>query len=188
MTRFRAKCIVILAGGCLSLSACAPALMTRIDSSGAPAQAITKGNAAIILPTKINITPEWQQARDAILANLQKKGVDVAEPATYSIEISLAARPADLSLATLGSTAGMEPIAPIGQKGGTKCVNNDYRLVVVLSRIADGTLLYKGSASEYHCKEKLAEIIPVLVDAAMRDFGNPKGNYTVIRRKAHIAL
>jgi hypothetical protein len=184
LTLFPRKNTLILGVGCLMLSGCVAALETRIDSSGAAATSISPGNAAIILPAKTKLSPEWELARQAVVTKLATKGITVADPAAYAIEVTLAARPANLALT--GAVVTLAPASAAKAKKG--CVTYDYRFNITFSRISDGSLLYKASASETHCKETLSALVPVLVDAALQDFGSPRGAYNVVRRKAHIGF
>jgi hypothetical protein len=181
---FPRKNIFILGAGCFMLSACVAALETRIDSSGAAQNMVAPGNATIILPAKTTISPEWELARQAVVTNLATKGISIADPAVYAIEVTLASRPANVALMTADKTL----LPASAAKANKGCVASDYRFNITLSRISDGSLLYKASASETHCKEALSALVPALVDAALKDFGSPRGAYTVTRRKAHIAL
>jgi hypothetical protein len=178
---------VIVLAICL-LTGCAPAITTQIESSSATNTAIVPGNVVLLLPAKANPTAEWQAARDAVMAKFAAKGFGVAEPAVYTIEITLASRPADLALATKRDGANVVLANGNGKKGAKGCINSDYRINITLSRVMDGAMVYKGTASENHCKASLGFVVPFLVDAAMNDFGGPKGRYTVTRKQSRISL
>jgi hypothetical protein len=174
--------------GIWMLASCAPAITTQIESSSVANTPIAPGNVVLILPAKIGPNAEWLSARDAVLGKLAAKGFSVAEPAAYSLEVTLASRPADLALATMRDGANVVLASGNGKKGAKNCVNNDYRINIALSRLSDGAMLYKGTASENHCKAPLGEVVPFLVDTAMNDFGSPKGTYAVTRKKSKITL
>jgi hypothetical protein len=173
--------------GLAMLSACTPAVITRVDNKGvADNTAIAPGNFTVIRPTKTTPSAEWNAAHDAVIAALSARGLNAADPAAYTVEITLSSRPANLAL-TVESEKGTEVIAPSnGKKAGKSCVNNDYRVAIGISRIADGALIYQGAAAETHCTETLLAITPILVKAAMADFGAPKGGYSVQRKKPRL--
>jgi len=47
--------------------------------------------------------------------------------------------------------------------------------------VIDGSEIYRGRAAEYHCKVEMADALPKLVEAALADFGTPRGNYVLTR-------
>lgn len=166
-----------------SLGACTPAVITRINSKGLVGNAaIAPASFAIIRPIKTISSAEWNAAQDAVVAKLSAKSFVAAEPAVYSVEITLSSRPANLAL-SIDEGAG---IPSNGKQSSSSCVNNEYRLTIGISRIADGALVYQGAAAETHCKDALSAIVPVLVDAAMTDLGAPRGSYNVQRIKPHL--
>ncbi len=166
-----------------SLAACTPAVMTRIESkSEAGNAAIAPANFAIIRPTKTAASAEWDAARSAVAAKLNAKGFAAAEPAVYAVDVTLSSRLANLALAVDAGAGAQSNTKP----GNKNCANVDYRLAVGVTRIADGALLYQGSAAETHCKDALSAVVPVLVDAAMADLGAPRGVYTVQRKKPRL--
>jgi hypothetical protein len=179
--------LVACLSGLAMLSACTPSVITRVDSKGTVGNpAVAPGNFIVIRPAKTTPSAEWNAAQDAVIATLSAKGFAASDPATYTVEITLSSRPANLALA-VESEKGAEIVAPSNGKRSSKvCVNNDYRLTIGISRIADGALIYQGSAAETHCKEALLAITPVLVRSAMADFGAPKGSYSVQRKKPHL--
>lgn len=82
----------------------------------------------------------------------------------------------------LGTAAGPGSLSPAKRKKPLQsCEDREYRVGVTLTRVADGALAYQGSAAEHHCNMPLAEALPGLVDAALADFGNPRGAYSVMR-------
>ncbi len=166
-----------------SLAACTPAVITRIESKGETGNpVITPASFAIIRPTKIGLSAEWDAAASAVAAKLSAKGFAASEPAVYAVDVTLSSRPANLALA-VDTGAGVQSN---NKQGNKNCANNDYRLTVGVTRIADGMLLYQGSAAETHCKDALSAIVPVLVDAATADFGAPRGAYIIQRKKPRL--
>jgi hypothetical protein len=65
------------------------------------------------------------------------------------------------------------------------CEPVEYRLGVTFTEMRNGTISYRSSASEYHCKGDPRPIIAALTDAALKDVGNPKGMYVLERMRAH---
>ena len=105
---------------------------------------------------------------------LTNAGFQMTEPSDFSLQVSVSDRPADLSL-----SAGKNVLAATPQRKA--CAAREYRLGVTMMRITDGTLVYRAHAAEYHCKQTLQQALPYLVDAALKDFGAPRGGYTVKR-------
>jgi hypothetical protein len=150
------------------LAGCAGPIETRIDSAGLTPVEPTTYAIDAAAPELAN------EARNLAVAALAGKGFREASPAELSLQLTVADRPAQLSLqngtATLSSAAGRR-----------KCADREYRVGIILTRISDGTVVHHAHAAEYHCKNPMAEVLPLLVDAALRDLGAPRGSYTVKR-------
>ncbi len=158
------------------VSGCGSSVETRISSSGiTPVEA---SEYMLVLPAD-NAPPDLRGAYFRVAEKLHAKGFTVSETAALHLEITLDARDASLAL---GSTAGPESLsAPKRKKPLQSCKDKEYRLGVTLTRIADGEEIYRGRVAEYHCRMTVAEALPALVDAALADFGQPRGSYAVMR-------
>ena len=139
------------------------------------------GNFVVPDPeSKRDADVEFAQA--AVIRKLAASGLHNAPDAAYRLEVTFAALPADL-MVRVGDTASGTP-PPKRRKGPRKskhCDPVDYRLGVLMSRIMDGATLYRSSAREYHCRGEQAAFIDQMVNAALADLGNPRGDYMVER-------
>lgn len=158
----------------LLISACSSGVETRISSSG-----IANPAAASFMISTVAGTSEDLRAAYALVAkNMVGRGFTMAKEAPLHLEITLDARGADLALAT--ATGPMS--SPKKRKPLQSCGDREYRFSVTLTRVADGLEIYKGRAAEYHCKMPVKEALPILVNAALADLGQPRGSYVVKRQ------
>jgi hypothetical protein len=159
-----------LAAGCSSI------IKTRVSSSGVPSPAIE----AYMISTVAETSPELLSAYKLVAASMASKGFTLAKEAPLHLEITLDARPAALSL---GGKGGPESLSPAKRKRPLQsCEDREYRLGVTLTKVGDGSEIYRGRAAEYHCRVAVADALPTLVNAALTDFGKPRGNYVVARK------
>lgn len=159
-----------LAAGCSSI------IETRVSSSGVPSPA----TEAYMISTVAETSPELRNAHKLVAASMASKGFTLAKEAPLHLEITLDARPAALSL---GGKDGPESLSPAKRKRPLQsCADREYRLGVTLTKVVDGSEIYRGRAAEYHCKVEMADALPTLVSAALTDFGKPRGNYVVTRK------
>lgn len=154
----------------LLLAACSGPIETRIDSAG----------MASVEPMSFAIDTDLigpaAGAQAVVTKLLTEKGFRSAEVAELDLTVTVSDRPANLAL-----LEGRQTIAPAA--GKRPCAKRDYRLGVVLTKISDGSIYYRGHAAEYHCKLALDDVLGKLVEAAMADLGNPRGSYSVKRRR-----
>jgi hypothetical protein len=151
----------------LAVTGCVGPVETRIDSAG----------AASVKPTTFQIAEAAAaEALPAVVAGLTQKGFEQAGVGQLSLQVTVSDRPAELALQS-GSTT-LSPAA-----GKKRCAKREYRLGITLTRVADGTEVYRAHAAEFHCKQTLTEVLPVLVNAALADLGAPRGSYIVKRRR-----
>lgn len=154
----------------LPLAACAQTVETRVNSAGLAGALAARYIAA--LPDKVS-SPEYETARGLIAAKLSARGYIAAADGTLFLQIGIAQRPASLALKQAGRV--LSPAS--GARASTRCVLREYRLTLALTKIADGTEIYRASASEFHCKLDIERVLPALVDAALADLGAPRGGY-----------
>ncbi len=93
------------------------------------------------------------------------------------LEVGVSARPASTALLTSGKILS----SANGKKPSRNCPQLEHRVSLALTRIADGAEVYRSSAEEFHCKLPLTETLPILVEKAMADLGNPRGEYVTRR-------
>lgn len=157
------------------LAGCSQTVETRIMSKGQPASIA----GTFSLSETTSLSPGLLSARKLVSEALLSRGYTIAENGAFHLEVSLAERPAELSL---GSAAGPTSIAVAKRKKPLQsCQDREYRIGVALTRVTDGALLFQSSAAEYHCNQPIADSLPELVKAALADLGNPRGTYTVKR-------
>ena len=157
-----------------SLAGCSNMVETRVTSSGqsnlTPKSLLY--NAAV---QPAELTTAYNMVAEA----LGQKGFAVADNGVVHLQVTLSSRPAQLAIGT-GPTANN--LSPAKQKKALQsCADKEYRLAVILTQIADGTEIYRGSAAEYHCNLTLTEATQPLVAAALADLGNPRGAYIIKR-------
>ena len=152
----------------LLVSACIGPIETRVDSRG------TGGAEPVSFSADPDILGLAANAQNLVVQALSAKGYRTAEMADVSLHVTLSDRSADLSL-----HSGPAILAPTS--GKKRCAKREYRLGVTLTKIADGSLFYQSHAAEFHCKLTVEQVLPVLVDAALKDIGAPRGSYTVKR-------
>jgi hypothetical protein len=158
----------------LLMSACSSGVETRIVSSGAA----NPTPAPFMISTVAETSEELRAAYALVAKNMAGKGFALAKEAPLHLEITLDARAANLAL---DSTTG--PLSPAKKpKPLQSCVDKEYRLGVTLTQVGDGVEIYRGRAAEYHCKMSLKEALPILVNAALADMGQPRGSYVVKRQ------
>ena len=152
----------------LLVSACIGPIETRVDSRG------PSGAPPVSFAADPDVLGTAVDAQKLVSQALTIKGYRAAEMAEVSLHVTLSDRPAVLSL-----HSGPAVLAP--NSGKKRCAKREYRLGVTLTKIADGLLFYQSHVAEFHCKLTLAQVLPALVDAALKDIGAPRGSYTVKR-------
>ncbi len=160
----------------IAVSACSSGVGMRISSSG-----IASPNAQSYMTiSTAEASPELQSAYAVVAINLAQKGFFKATEAPLHLEVTIDRRDAALAL---GSPAGPHSLsAPKQRKPLQSCKDQEYRFGITVTRVADGVEIYKGKAAEHHCNLPMAEALPALVDAALADFGAPRGAYSVKRK------
>ncbi len=152
----------------LLLAACVGPIETRVDSVG-----VDHFPEEIIMLDAGNLV-ENQQAKSLVIAALEEMSFAVRPEGGLLLQVTASQRPADLSVfngkAELSSAAGKK-----------RCATKEYRLGVALTRVSDGTEIYRAHAAEFHCKQTFEAVLPMLVEAALKDIGAPRGSYTVKR-------
>jgi hypothetical protein len=157
-------------------SGCSGKLETRVTSNGVQSPAAQ----AYMISTVAETSPELRSAYKLVAATMAQKGFPLAKEAPLHLEITLDSRPAALAL---GGKDGPGSLSPAKQKKMLQsCEYREYRFGVTLTRVDDGSEIYRGRAAEYHCKLPVAEALPTLVDAALTDFGRPRGSYSFTRK------
>jgi hypothetical protein len=162
----------------ISVSACTGPIETRVSSSGVA----LSGSRTIADEPQASQSDIVRQARALTLAKLAGRGFSLVSNGDQKLDVTVSERPANL-LITAGEEQDKAVLAsPKPKEPLQSCVDTEFSLVVRLTKVADGTEVYRGRAAEFHCEAGLADVMPYLVDAALADMGSPKGEHIVKRR------
>jgi hypothetical protein len=160
----------------LLLAGCSGPIETRVSSEG-------KGivDPATIMIETSDAVGLVALARANILDVLAKRGFTSASDGQLQLDVALSERNAAIAVST-GSDADQRVTVPAKSKRAFQsCADKEYRLAIVLTRISDGVVAYRGTASEYHCNATLNDVLPLLAERAIADLAAPKGAYRLSR-------
>lgn len=102
---------------------------------------------------------------------LEAKGYLQSKQAPILLGFSIADRPASIAI-QLGEDNNVRKVTSTKEdKPFQSCKDREHRLIVTLIQKGSGEQLYRGTASEYHCKAKMQQTVPHLVKAALSDLG-----------------
>ncbi len=163
---------------CLSLGGCTSIVETHISNTGVQGAVKTDFMAAESMHDA-----ESMLAHNSVVEKLSQMGMAPSKNARLRLDVAFATLPADIDLRVGdgGSTQTPKKRALFPRKS-KHCVPVNYRLVIALTRSADGVEEYRSSATERNCAGKAAVMVPLLVKATVADLGKPKGSYVVERR------
>lgn len=167
---------LVLIGAATFAAGCSSNIETRVASNGVRSPTAE----AYMISTVAETSPELRSAYRLVAAAMTEKRFPLAKEAALHLEITLDARPAMLAL---GGKDGADSLSPAKKKKPLQsCEDREYRLGVTLTRVRDGSEIYRGRAAEHHCNTPVIDALPTLVNAALADFGNPRGSYVIIRQ------
>jgi hypothetical protein len=152
----------------LSLAACAGKVETRVNSVGISASP----SASFAFDTTASAVLADAQAK--VSRALIAKGYREAQPADLILQVTVSDRPASLELKN-----GVSTLSASAKK--KRCAKREYRVGIVLTRIADGSEFYRANAAEFHCKKSIEHVLDSLLASALADLGSPKGAYVTKR-------
>ncbi len=161
----------------LLISGCTRPVETRISSVGTNDVPVMN----YVWGTKI-VAEEAAGANALMEVRLKNIGLNSSDAAPLRLDVTFSALPAVLKLTVGNVASGAATVKP--PHASRKCKPVEYRLGFALSKVSDGTIAYRASAAEYHCKGDLRNILPVLADAVVADIGKPKGVYSTKRKLA----
>ena len=160
----------------LSLAACAPSIETRIHAAGEGPDILQ--NAAYAFAEAPGTASAAQaQARQIVAEKLATRQWRETADGAYIVTLAISVLPASLEVYETG--VSREDVRRIVQRKPKKrtllgsCAPYLHRLDIKVFRIADGSEVYAGDASEYHCKAGIDETLPYLADAALANMGKP---------------
>jgi hypothetical protein len=161
----------------LLVSACSSGVETRIDTAGLNALNVQffKDEAAEDAPA--DLKQAYNLARDALIS----RGFTPAQNGGLLLQVTLDSRDASFALGTSAGQANLS--AAKRRKPLQSCADKEFRLGLTMTRIDDGTEIYRSRVAEYHCKMPLADALPFMVKTALADLGQPRGSY-LVRRNA----
>jgi hypothetical protein len=163
----------------LGLSGCSGPVETRILSSG---QGINASISIADTTPAAAAAPLHAKAQELAIAGLQQRVGLSPGAASHQLTVTLSERPAAIALRAGAQQAARVIAAAKRRKPLQNCEDREFRLSIVMTRIADGTESYRGEASEYHCKASIEESLPHLVDAALSDLRSPQGSHLLTRK------
>ena len=167
-----------VAFGCL-LSACSHQIETRIEGMSSPL--LPKQGEFFFAQTPEVDHPLMARAHVYAASNLAQKGWQLMpDTAGYQLVVTIAERPSDIGLAAQEDDTVKVIAKPGDQHESRSCVDVEHRVTIVMLKHSDGDVVYSGSAAEHHCKARLADTLPLLVNASLEDFGRP-GSSRVIK-------
>lgn len=168
--------LVKLVCATLVLAGCSGPIETRIHSAG---DGVT--GPITVLADETALSPAAVEAQRRVQSAISARvGIAPGAP-THHLSVALSERPAMFAL-SVGNAQGERAIAPAKtRKPFQNCADREIRVSIILTSISDGREEYRGEAAEYHCKATVEEVMPHLVDAALRNFPAANGR-SVLRR------
>lgn len=158
-----------------ALTGCTRTIETRVSNAGLGQKLEQAG--FVLMPPEKAASAELLKARSLVIAKLQTLGMTESKDGPLYLEVGVSARPAPIALLTPGKILS----SASGKKPSRNCPQLEHRLSLALTRISDSAEVYRASAEEMHCKLPLTETLPILVEKAMADLGNPRGEYVTRR-------
>jgi hypothetical protein len=159
----------------LALTGCTRTIETRVSNAGLGQKLEQAG--FVLMPPEKTASSELLKARSLVIAKLTTLGMTESKDGPLYLEVGVSARPASTALLASGRILS----SASGKKQSRNCPQLEHRLSLALTRISDGAEIYRASAEEMHCKLPLTETLPILVEKAMADLGNPRGEYVTQR-------
>lgn len=149
---------------------CSGPIETRIQTQAASPLPAQKQYSFPAKPEQKNET--YKKARTLVAEALSAQNFTATENAPTMVHIALAERPASIAM-TVGEKADVDIISlPKKRKPLQSCKDIEHRLTLKMIDTASGSVIYSGTAAEYHCKGSLEQSLPYLIDGALSDLGN----------------
>lgn len=164
--KFWIICSVVLTG----LTACSGPIETRVQNAGS---GVASAGSYRVAQAPGDPSDSQQMALAETIKALAGMGWNQSDNGKHLLSVAVAERPADLGLA-IKTGAVAQPLAtPKPERLMQSCKDREYRVTVALVDAATGAVTYRGSAAEFHCREQLANVLPLLVDHAVHDMHSP---------------
>ncbi len=161
--------------GAMLVSACSSGVETRIDSAGLSALNVQSFSGAAAEDAPADLKQAYSLARDALIS----RGFTPAQDGGLLLQVTLDSRDASVAVGTSAGQANLS--AAKLRKPLQSCADKEFRLGLTMTRIGDGTEIYRSRVAEYHCKMPLTDALPFMVKTALADLGKPRGSYLVRR-------
>lgn len=159
----------------LLVSACSSGVETRVQTAGV---SLPAGQTYMVAAIEYE-SPDLKIAQGLVESALTSRGFVRADTAPLHLQVTVDSRDASLAL---GSTTGQQSLSPAKlRKPLQNCADKEFRVGITLTRVADGSEIYRSRVSEYHCKLALADALPIMINTALADLGKPRGRYSVLR-------
>lgn len=159
----------------LLISACSSGIETRVQSAGVTT---LESQTYAVAATEYE-SADLKIAHDLVEGALTSRGFARADTAPLHLQVTVDSRDASLAV---GSTAGPQSLSPAKRRKPLQsCADKEFRVGITLTRMADGSEMYRSRVSEYHCRLPLAEALPIMINAALADLGKPRGSYSILR-------
>lgn len=161
------------------LAACSGPIETRLNNAGI---GVAQAGSYRVVQAPGDQSDSQQMALAETIKALAGLGWTQSDSGRHLLSVAVAERPADLGLAIKAGTAAQPLATPKPQRIMQSCKDREYRVTVALVDAVSGAVAYRGSAAEFHCREQLANVLPLLVDHAVQDMGNPGQMRSVVRQ------
>jgi hypothetical protein len=163
------------------LSGCSGPIETRIMSAGVAAP-LSAEQSFRFAAAPDPLSEVQIAAQNLVTERLGSHGLRPGEPAQLVVTVAVADRPAAIGIVRADPENGAQTLAsPKPRKPLQNCDDREHRVQLTIESAASGALHYRGAAAEYHCRARLSETLPLLVDAALADLGAPKGEWRQTR-------
>ncbi len=167
------KALIPILTSALLLSGCVRTVETRVNTLGGAAGMVP--GDYVLAPPESTLSPELLQARQFVAEHLLANGFKSSETGTFYLQVTASSRPAILAVAKTEANKPVILSAANPKRSSSKCVNSEYQVSVILTRISDGHEAYRGTAAETHCKMTFAQVMPDLAKASLGDLHLPVG-------------
>lgn len=152
------------------IASCSGPIETRIETQSGSALATQKQYSFTAKPEQNSET--YQSARKMVANALATNSFTAKDSAPILVHIALGGRPASIAM-TAGEKDDVSTIAEQKERKPLQsCEDVEHRLTINMVNATDGSILYSGTAAEYHCKGTMEQSLPHLIDAALSDLGN----------------
>ena len=168
----------LVAASFMALAACSRPIETRIDTMMPhPPERGTTYFLGVPEGPPAPLAGEAARLLEERLGALGLTRSDDPETAIYAAALSVSDRPADMTYAVDGAPLATAKKHRLLQN----CKDREIGIKLVLTRVKDAEIAYKGAAFEYHCKAQAVQLLPILLDAALSGFSGPTGQHASLR-------